>query len=99
MQEAKVKSPEIDCISSHGTATNFNDEMEAQAFNRVALETIPVFSLKAIYGHTLGAAGLLETVISLNFADKNLIPRSEEHTSELQSRPHLVCRLLLEKKK
>src|SRR5690554_7198563 len=28
-----------------------------------------------------------------------LIPRSEEHTSELQSRPHLVCRLLLEKKK
>src|SRR5690554_6990099 len=27
-----------------------------------------------------------------------LIPRSEEHTSELQSRPHLVCRLLLEKK-
>src|SRR5690554_7685633 len=25
-------------------------------------------------------------------------PRSEEHTSELQSRPHLVCRLLLEKK-
>src|SRR5690554_7559839 len=27
------------------------------------------------------------------------IERSEEHTSELQSRPHLVCRLLLEKKK
>src|SRR5436305_7998209 len=29
----------------------------------------------------------------------NLLRRSEEHTSELQSRPHLVCRLLLEKKK
>src|SRR5690554_7477813 len=29
----------------------------------------------------------------------NTISRSEEHTSELQSRPHLVCRLLLEKKK
>src|SRR3989442_7436106 len=27
------------------------------------------------------------------------VTRSEEHTSELQSRPHLVCRLLLEKKK
>src|SRR5690554_7706983 len=27
------------------------------------------------------------------------LARSEEHTSELQSRPHLVCRLLLEKKK
>src|SRR3989442_5596133 len=31
--------------------------------------------------------------------DKLLAQRSEEHTSELQSRPHLVCRLLLEKKK
>src|SRR5690554_7183692 len=30
---------------------------------------------------------------------KGLFIRSEEHTSELQSRPHLVCRLLLEKKK
>src|SRR5690554_7507657 len=30
---------------------------------------------------------------------KNRVNRSEEHTSELQSRPHLVCRLLLEKKK
>src|SRR5215813_14385145 len=32
-------------------------------------------------------------------ADAGGRPRSEEHTSELQSRPHLVCRLLLEKKK
>src|SRR5690554_7180444 len=32
-------------------------------------------------------------------SDSVLIVRSEEHTSELQSRPHLVCRLLLEKKK
>src|SRR3989442_6584118 len=32
-------------------------------------------------------------------AAKELKKRSEEHTSELQSRPHLVCRLLLEKKK
>src|SRR5690554_7668998 len=31
-------------------------------------------------------------------ADLLLVMRSEEHTSELQSRPHLVCRLLLEKK-
>src|SRR3989442_6537030 len=34
--------------------------------------------------------------VPLNFEDED---RSEEHTSELQSRPHLVCRLLLEKKK
>src|SRR5690625_3234238 len=35
----------------------------------------------------------------INTKGENVIPRSEEHTSELQSRGHLVCRLLLEKKK
>src|SRR3712207_7216631 len=40
------------------------------------------------------------TLISLGrLADRQLITRSEEHTSELQSRQYLVCRLLLEKKK
>src|SRR5436305_11677462 len=34
-----------------------------------------------------------------SLAQLDLLGRSEEHTSELQSRPHLVCRLLLEKKK
>src|SRR5690554_6599455 len=41
------------------------------------------------YGQGIGSIGL-------GLAGQ---PRSEEHTSELQSRPHLVCRLLLEKKK
>src|SRR3989442_7555436 len=38
------------------------------------------------------------TVLSTAEAISVLFNRSEEHTSELQSRPHLVCRLLLEKK-
>src|SRR3989442_11016479 len=43
-------------------------------------------------------AALREGIVEL--ADLVLrLRRSEEHTSELQSRPHLVCRLLLEKKK
>src|SRR5690554_288964 len=37
--------------------------------------------------------------VDINTTPKELVKRSEEHTSELQSRPHLVCRLLLEKKK
>src|SRR3989442_15792732 len=40
----------------------------------------------------------LTSSMSLAASEKR-VPRSEEHTSELQSRPHLVCRLLLEKKK
>src|SRR3989442_8682708 len=43
--------------------------------------------------------GLFRTVILQNEAVAGVTVRSEEHTSELQSRPHLVCRLLLEKKK
>src|SRR2546429_4554880 len=38
-------------------------------------------------------------VLALGIARRQLTHRSEEHTSELQSRLHLVCRLLLEKKK
>src|SRR3989442_15783334 len=44
----------------------------------------------------LGLAHYLEHML---FKGTPTRPRSEEHTSELQSRPHLVCRLLLEKKK
>src|SRR5690554_7133987 len=44
------------------------------------------------------AQGVLNRLGNRVHAD-NRITRSEEHTSELQSRPHLVCRLLLEKKK
>src|SRR3989442_9961291 len=47
-----------------------------------------------------GNVRLLEVLDALSvYADARLSVRSEEHTSELQSRPHLVCRLLLEKKK
>src|SRR5439155_15114680 len=43
------------------------------------------------------AATALQTFVTLHFGTAT--DRSEEHTSELQSRGHLVCRLLLEKKK
>ncbi|WP_240623413.1 beta-ketoacyl synthase N-terminal-like domain-containing protein [Brumimicrobium aurantiacum] len=78
----EAETDKIDMISSHGTATNYNDEMEAQAFNRASLQDVPLFSLKSCFGHTLGAAGLLETVIALNFSTRNMIPPSigyEEH--------------------
>lgn len=71
MSEAKIKSAQIDYISAHGTATPFNDEMEAIAFNRLGLENVSVNSLKGYYGHTLGASGLLETVIAIEAMNQN----------------------------
>lgn len=63
LNEAQIASNQIDYISAHGTATLFNDEMEAIAFNRLNLQNVPTNSLKGYFGHTLGASGLLETVI------------------------------------
>ncbi|WP_281226026.1 beta-ketoacyl-[acyl-carrier-protein] synthase family protein [Flavobacterium aquiphilum] len=65
LAEAKINSTQIDYISAHGTATPFNDEMEAIALNRLGLGNAPLNSLKGFYGHTLGASGLLETVIGI----------------------------------
>src|SRR5439155_5552335 len=49
-----------------------------------------------VFGHGWNDAGLVAEALVL-FAAFCLVSRSEEHTSELQSRGHLVCRLLLEK--
>lgn len=62
---------EFDFISAHGTATPYNDEMEAIAFNRLGLENVPLHSLKGYYGHTLGASGLLETLIGIECMNHN----------------------------
>ncbi|HEU0135988.1 MAG TPA: beta-ketoacyl synthase, partial [Flavobacterium sp.] len=49
---------------------------EAIAFNRAGLKEVPVNSLKGYYGHTLGASGLLETVISIASARNNRLYKS-----------------------
>jgi len=51
-------------VNAHGTATLYNDDMESIALHRAALSHLPVNSLKSYFGHTLGAAGVLEVIIS-----------------------------------
>src|SRR5437870_9377353 len=63
--------------------TLFRSVEESRIAWQSALRVYAVGNTKQIVGRSAGAASL----------------RSEEHTSELQSRGHLVCRLLLEKKK
>ncbi|MGE8433668.1 beta-ketoacyl synthase N-terminal-like domain-containing protein [Chryseobacterium joostei] len=75
MTEAQVSAEQIDFISAHGTATLYNDEMEAIAFNRMELQNVPLNSMKGFYGHCLGASGLLESIISMESAlHSTLIP-------------------------
>ena len=75
LEEAGLDRSNVDFISAHGTATLYNDEMEAKAFNLMSLGTTPLNSLKGYYGHTLGAAGILETILSAqSLQEDELIP-------------------------
>jgi len=73
LDEAHISSSAIDFISAHGTATVYNDEMEAKAITLSNLQTIPVNSLKGYYGHTLGAASLIESIVSVHSLKENLV--------------------------
>lgn len=73
LEESNLKANQIDFISGHGTATLFNDEMEALAINDAHLENVPMNSLKSYFGHTLGAAGIIESVITLESMRNNTL--------------------------
>lgn len=62
-----------DVINTHGTATLYNDEMESIALHRAGLDSVPTTALKGIFGHTLGAAGVLESILTIAAADNDTI--------------------------
>lgn len=71
LQHTAVK--DLAFINLHGTATLFNDQMESVAVERAGLSDVPANSLKGYFGHTLGAAGILETIISIKAADDHTV--------------------------
>lgn len=60
-------------INAHGTATLFNDQMESVAIGRAGLSELPANAYKSFWGHTMGAAGILETIISMKAIDDDTI--------------------------
>lgn len=65
MKEADVAPGEVSFVNAHGTATLYNDEMESKAFHWAHLDTTPLNSLKSYWGHTLGASGIIESIVCL----------------------------------
>lgn len=63
--DSGLTSNDLACLNVHGTSTLYNDEMESIAINRAGLNAVPVNAMKGYYGHTLGAAGILETLLSM----------------------------------
>ena len=69
----EMSPDKIAFINAHGTATLYNDEMESFAIERTGLSKVPVNGLKGYYGHTMGAAGILETILSMQAIDDHNI--------------------------
>ncbi len=76
LKESGVTANEIDHISAHGTATPYNDEMESIAIDRHGMNRVPVNSFKGNLGHTLGAAGLVETAVLLHEIRSNTLVKT-----------------------
>jgi len=92
MQDAfeMAGEPHIDYINAHGTSTYYNDIRESKAIDTVFGEMKPyVSSIKGQIGHTLGAAGAIEAVVSIIAMQENSLPpitnyvESEEEMEQL----------------
>jgi 3-oxoacyl-[acyl-carrier-protein] synthase-1 len=73
LEISDVISNDIDFINAHGTATGYNDGMEAKAFLKLDFNNTPINSFKGFFGHTLGAAGVIEIAVSLQSMRNNLL--------------------------
>lgn len=80
MQESNVTANDLAFVSAHGTATVYNDEMEGKAFAHAGLSAIPLHSLKGHFGHTLGAAGVLESILTYHSLLNGLVLPSRNYT-------------------
>jgi 3-oxoacyl-[acyl-carrier-protein] synthase I len=76
LSSAGYSPEEVDYINLHGTATPNNDKAEGIAVNKIFGDQTPCSSTKGITGHTLGAAGALEAVITFIALQNQLMPGS-----------------------
>ena len=72
--ESGLSANDLACLNVHGTSTLYNDEMESIAINRAGLNQVPVNAMKGYYGHTLGAAGVLETLLTMRALEDGKVP-------------------------
>jgi 3-oxoacyl-[acyl-carrier-protein] synthase II len=70
----------IDYVNAHGTGTLLNDSAESKAVITVLGRDVPVSSTKSFHGHTLGAAGGVEAVISILALQNQMAPPTLRHS-------------------
>jgi 3-oxoacyl-(acyl-carrier-protein) synthase len=75
LKVAGLSAERIDYVNVHGTGTPYNDAMESAALRTVFGENIPPLSgVKGMVGHTLGAAGVVETVACVLALENQFMP-------------------------
>jgi 3-oxoacyl-[acyl-carrier-protein] synthase-1 len=74
LRDANVDPSQVDYVNLHGTGTPSNDAAEDRAVQSVFGTGVPCSSTKGATGHTLGAAGGVEAVISLLALQHGLMP-------------------------
>lgn len=74
---------DLACLNVHGTSTLYNDEMESIAIGRAGLTDVPVNAMKGYYGHTLGAAGILETLLTMRAVENGVVPATRGFDDQL----------------
>jgi 3-oxoacyl-[acyl-carrier-protein] synthase II len=82
LADAGLNAAAVDYINAHGTATRANDTMETRAVKEVFGKRawqIPISSTKSMTGHTLGASGALEGIISVLAISRGFIPPTIHH--------------------
>jgi 3-oxoacyl-[acyl-carrier-protein] synthase II len=84
IEDAGISPEEIDYINAHGTATPLNDLMETKAIKKVLGNDtgVPVSSIKAMVGHTLGASGAIEAVATVLSIYNGVIPPTINHSEK-----------------
>lgn len=65
LEEANIAPDKVGYINAHGTSTPMNDRLESMAIVSLFGRTVPVSSTKSMTGHLLGAAGAVESIVSL----------------------------------
>ena len=83
----QARPEELAFVNVHGTSTLYNDEMEAIAIDRAGLLNVPVNALKGTFGHTMGAAGILESILSMHAVDAGLVLPTRGFSERGVSRP------------
>jgi len=81
LKEAGLSADDLAFINAHGTASQANDSAEAIAFN-ATLPGVAVWGSKSVTGHTLGAAGAVEAVLSLQALNRRELPATVGFTTE-----------------